>query len=472
MSSDNAKRNTIGGRFYIGNKLGSGLQADVYHGSEISSGQEVALKIINKQNVKPKAMQSLEREVNIMKALRHPNILTMKDVDMSLFWEERNVAMIVLELADGGELFDYLMYSGYFDDSIARTYFHQLVDALTACHAINIYHRDLKPENLLLSGNFQLKLSDFGLSNMTESDDAVLQTECGTKSYMAPEIISHQAYSGAAVDVWSAGVVLFIMLCGNPPFDIAARTDWWFNAISMNRYDRFWAAHLRAAAHMRTNAIAQNYVNGILRPNPADRPTLDQLKNEEWYKFPILSDSELYKTMNGKQNIVRQAKKAEAQASRGNAANSVDPFSRNTHRSAASPPPCDSVVASKLTTVYTSIHADSILDKVYADITEMAEAAELKKEDDFTAHLKIMLPERIDEFEGESIVIHKSSVSMSVSVYTADVSADSDVFAVSFIREAGDMFEFHKVLQLIKNSLSGGGSNEKEELLESSMSMI
>ena len=68
---------------------------------------------------------------------------------------------------------------------------------------------------------------------MTESDDAVLQTECGTKSYMAPEIISHQAYSGAAVDVWSAGVVLFIMLCGNPPFDIAARTDWWFNAISV-----------------------------------------------------------------------------------------------------------------------------------------------------------------------------------------------------------------------------------------------
>ena len=111
---------------------------------------------------------------------------------------------------------------------------------------------------------------------MTESDEAVLQTECGTKSYMAPEIISHQAYSGAAVDIWSAGVVLFIMLCGNPPFDIAARTDWWFNAISvrfrgdlmflylqMNRYDRFWAAHLRAAAHMRTNAVAQNFVNGL-----------------------------------------------------------------------------------------------------------------------------------------------------------------------------------------------------------------
>lgn len=87
-----------------------------------------------------------------MKALHHPNILTMKDVDMSLLWEERNVAMIVLELADGGELFDYLMYSGHFDDAIARTYFHQLIDALTACHAINIYHRDLKPENLLLSG--------------------------------------------------------------------------------------------------------------------------------------------------------------------------------------------------------------------------------------------------------------------------------------------------------------------------------
>ena len=120
--------------------------------------------------------------------------------------------MLVLELAEGGELFDYLMYSGHFDDRIARSYFRQLVLALEACHALNVFHRDLKPENILLGSNFQLKLSDFGLSSYTASPDALLQTSCGSVTYMAPEVVSKQLYHGAATDVWSAACVLFIML--------------------------------------------------------------------------------------------------------------------------------------------------------------------------------------------------------------------------------------------------------------------
>lgn len=90
-----------------------------------------------------------------------------------------------------------------------------------------------RPENILLDSNFQLKLADFGLANITSDADTVLETECGTKSYMAPEIFEHQGYYGGSVDVWSAGVVLFIMLCGSPPFDIANGKDWWFKAVSV-----------------------------------------------------------------------------------------------------------------------------------------------------------------------------------------------------------------------------------------------
>jgi carbon catabolite-derepressing protein kinase len=100
--------------------------------------------------------------------------------------------VLVLELAEGGELFDYLMYSGYFDDRIARSYFRQLMLALEACHALNIFHRDIKPENILLNSHFQLKLADFGLSNYTSQPHALMKTSCGTVTYMPPELVQLQ----------------------------------------------------------------------------------------------------------------------------------------------------------------------------------------------------------------------------------------------------------------------------------------
>ena len=152
---------------------------------------------------------------------------------------------MALDLAEGGELFDFMMYTGAFSEPVAKAIFSQLTSALAFCHERGIYHRDIKPENLLLDSNFQLKVADFGLAAMRASPEELLKTECGTRSYMAPEVLARQQYDGSKADCWSAGVVLFIMLSGNPPFQMARPGDWWFNQFTENRPDRFWKSHKR-----------------------------------------------------------------------------------------------------------------------------------------------------------------------------------------------------------------------------------
>ena len=134
----------IAGRYALGNKLGAGMQAEVRAARDTSTGQNVAVKILDRSNMKSKTLIALEREVNIMKTISHPNVLDLKSAEMDIFFESKPVAVLVLELAEGGELFDYLMYSGYFEEALARTYMQQLVSALECCHAHHVYHRDIK----------------------------------------------------------------------------------------------------------------------------------------------------------------------------------------------------------------------------------------------------------------------------------------------------------------------------------------
>ncbi|CEG44195.1 camk protein kinase [Plasmopara halstedii] len=200
--------------------FGSGVQGKVKLGVDTTTHQRVALKIID--------MAKLSRNTLLAS----------------------QVIVIVLELAMGGELFDFMMYTGVFSENIARAYFQQLVSGLDACHAQGVYHRDIKPENLLLDENFTLKIADFGLSGLRKGiNDAVteLYTQCGTRGYMSPEVLSCMPYEGEPADVWSAGVVLFIMLAGFPPFEIATHQDWWFRACAAQQYEAFWSAHCRSA---------------------------------------------------------------------------------------------------------------------------------------------------------------------------------------------------------------------------------
>jgi len=159
--------------------------------------------------------------------------------------------VVVLELAEGGEMIQHLLQGGALADGLARFYFKQLLSALRHLHSNRIVHRDLKPDNIHFDANFNLKLADFGFAGSSASKaDGKFTTYCGTQAYMAPEIIQlnnggEAKYDGFAADVFSAGVVLFVMARGIPPFFVAEPDDRYFRIMAANRWDLYWAQHLK-----------------------------------------------------------------------------------------------------------------------------------------------------------------------------------------------------------------------------------
>ena len=156
-----------------------------------------------------------------MKLVHHKSIVKLMEVLAS-----RTKIFIVIELVTGGELFDKIVSAGRLDEDKARFYFRQLVDGVEYCHKKGVCHRDLKPENLLLDENGMLKISDFGLSALYDGDadgnnsrSQLLHTTCGTPNYVAPEVLADKGYDGRTADVWSCGVILYVLLAGFLPFD-------------------------------------------------------------------------------------------------------------------------------------------------------------------------------------------------------------------------------------------------------------
>ena len=177
------------------------------------TGQKVALKIINRRTLQVSDMAGrVEREIQYLKLLRHPHIIKLYEV----LTTPTDIIMVI-EYA-GGELFDYIVQRGKMSEDEARRFFQQIICALEYCHRHKIVHRDLKPENLLLDEFLNVKIADFGLSNIM-TDGNFLKTSCGSPNYAAPEVISGKLYAGPEVDVWSCGVILYVMLCGRLPFD-------------------------------------------------------------------------------------------------------------------------------------------------------------------------------------------------------------------------------------------------------------
>ncbi|CAL9243986.1 unnamed protein product [Arabidopsis halleri] len=201
------------GKYEIGRTIGEGNFAKVKLGYDTTNGTYVAVKIIDKGLVIQKGLESqVKREIRTMKLLNHPNIVQIHEVIGT-----KTKICIVMEYVAGGQLSDRLGRQKM-KESDARKLFQQLIDAVDYCHNRGVYHRDLKPQNLLLDSKGNLKVSDFGLSAVPKSGD-MLSTACGSPCYIAPELIMNKGYSGAAVDVWSCGVILFELLAGYPPFD-------------------------------------------------------------------------------------------------------------------------------------------------------------------------------------------------------------------------------------------------------------
>lgn len=260
------------GRYELGKTLGKGTFSKVKYGVDTETNAAFAIKIIDKAQLQKEHMEEqLKREIAIMKHLKHEHIVQLKEV-----LQTAKHIYIVLELITGGELFDRIVAAKRFDENTGRKYFQQLIMGIYYCHQQGIAHRDLKPENLLLDGQDRLKISDFGLSNLQRQGSEggmLLQTVCGTPNYVAPEVLKEKGYNGFSADIWSCGVILFVMLAGYLPFD-DPNMNALFNKIERGDY--------RMAKYF--SPEAKDLIGKLLVVDPSKRLTLDQVIAHPWFR--------------------------------------------------------------------------------------------------------------------------------------------------------------------------------------------
>ena len=283
------------GKYTLLKTLGSGANSKVKLGMDKTTGLYYAVKILKKgnPNLDHKFLELVMTEVQTMSQLNHPNIVNLieygKDgiVEKPLKAKKEPVIYIVLELATGGELFDYVAMTGRFSEKISRFYFHQLIEGLDYVHSQGVTHRDLKPENVLFDQFFNLKIADFGFAAPITGKDGsgYCKTKLGTESYMAPEIHLRKPYTGASVDLFACGIILFIMFTQHPPFTKATPEDPFYKLLCANRADLFWKAHSKNKPNGEAffSEEFKHLITMMLQLNPSHRLTMAQVKAHPWY---------------------------------------------------------------------------------------------------------------------------------------------------------------------------------------------
>lgn len=257
------------GKYEVGRTIGEGTFAKVKFAQNTETGESVAMKVLDRSTIlKHKMVDQIKREISIMKLVRHPNVVRLHEVLAS-----RTKIYIILEFITGGELFDKIVHRGRLSEAEARRYFQQLIDGVDYCHSKGVYHRDLKPENLLLDSQGNLKISDFGLSALPGEGVSLLRTTCGTPNYVAPEVLSHKGYDGAVADVWSCGVILYVLIAGYLPFDELDLTT---------LYSKVGNAEYSCPSWFPVGA--KSLIQRILDPNPETRIRIEEIRNDEWFK--------------------------------------------------------------------------------------------------------------------------------------------------------------------------------------------
>ncbi|KAG8088799.1 hypothetical protein GUJ93_ZPchr0011g28442 [Zizania palustris] len=214
--------------------------------------------------------EQIRREITTMRLVSHRNIVQLHEVMAT-----RSKIYFVMEYAKGGELFEKIEKGGKLREGAAHMYFEQLISAVDCCHSRGVYHRDLKPENLLLDENENLKVSDFGLSALSESkrEDGLLHTTCGTPAYVAPEVVSKTGYDGAKSDIWSCGVILFVLAAGYLPFQ---------GANLMEMYRKIQQGDFRCPSWF--SRKLQKLLYKIMDPNPSTRISIHKIKQSTWFR--------------------------------------------------------------------------------------------------------------------------------------------------------------------------------------------
>ncbi|XP_062464647.1 serine/threonine-protein kinase SIK2 [Pezoporus occidentalis] len=258
------------GFYDIEGTLGKGNFAVVKLARHRITRSEVAIKIIDKSQLDAVNLEKIYREVQIMKMLDHPHIIKLYQV-----METKSMLYLVTEFAKNGEIFDYLASHGRLSESEARRKFWQILSAVEYCHGRKIVHRDLKAENLLLDNNMNIKIADFGFGNFYKSGEP-LTTWCGSPPYAAPEVFEGQQYEGPQLDIWSMGVVLYVLVCGALPFDGPT--------LPILR-QRVLEGRFRIPYFM--SEECEHLIRRMLVLDPSKRLTIAQIKEHKWMLIEV-----------------------------------------------------------------------------------------------------------------------------------------------------------------------------------------
>lgn len=239
------------------------------------------------------SMEDIEKEVEILKQIDHLHITKLVEASycqLSSKGKSNEVYCIALEVASGGELFDFISMTGAFSEDVARYFFHQFLDALEYLHQKGISHRDLKTENILLDKNYNLKVADFGYASVKGSN----QTQVGTPDYMAPEILQGEKYSGQIADIFGAGLILFMMHAQSKAFLKAENNDPYYKNIAGNRPDKFWREHIKSKGdESYFSDEFKDLVNGLFAYNPFHRLTISEVRGHPWFNGPVPTADEI-----------------------------------------------------------------------------------------------------------------------------------------------------------------------------------
>ncbi|KAL2557198.1 Calcium-dependent protein kinase 8 [Forsythia ovata] len=290
-------------RYDLGRELGRGEFGVTCLCTDVESSEKFACKTISKKKLKTAVdIEDVRREVEIMKHFpKHPNIVSLKDT-----YEDDGAVHIVMELCEGGELFDRIVARGHYTERAAAFVMKTIVEVVQMCHSHGVMHRDLKPENFLFANKKEtapLKAIDFGLSVFFKPGERFNEI-VGSPYYMAPEVLKRNY--GPEVDVWSAGVILYILLCGVPPF-WAETEQGVAQAIIRSVVD------FKRDPWPKVSENAKDLVRKMLNPDPSRRLTAQQVLEHPWLqnakKAPNVSLGETVKARLKQFSVMNKLKK-------------------------------------------------------------------------------------------------------------------------------------------------------------------
>jgi len=263
--------------YEIGKDIGKGAFSVVREGIQKGTGKKVAIKSIRTKFIKTKLLM---REIDIMKKVgNHPNILKLYEV-----YESKNFLYLVLELVNGGELFDQIVARGEYSEKDASNIVRQIISAVAHLHANGIAHRDLKPQNLLCVSpeGDDIRMADFGLSKMFDQGE-YLETCCGSPEYVAPEVLECKPYDKAC-DLWSVGVITYVLLTGCFPF-------WDKNNAVL--YEKIRRAEYGWPAGLEISESAKDLIRHLIEKNPEKRFAAEQALQHPWVSGQGVSNMKL-----------------------------------------------------------------------------------------------------------------------------------------------------------------------------------